>query len=119
MAATLAFATCALALMSFWRMGWLGGRRVLHKALWTSAGNWRLFDGAGASWPATLNASSQVLGTLLWLRFATERGARQMLLLGSDLPPDTRRRLIARLRLQAAERRAKVGSVSSGEGTEP
>jgi len=116
MAAALTFATCAVAMISFWRIGWLGGKRVLHKALWMSDGNWRLVDRAGASWPATLHASSQVLGTLLWLRFVSERGPREMLLLGSDLPPDTRRRLIARLRLQAAESRGESGTMSSGKG---
>jgi hypothetical protein len=101
MAALLALTTCGLACLSFWRIGWLGGPRALHKAVWTSEGAWRVIDRTGTSLEATLHPRSQVLGSLLWLRFTSARGPRELLLLGGDLTPDLRRRLVARLRLQA------------------
>jgi hypothetical protein len=100
----LAVATCALAGFSFWRIGWLGGARELHKVLWTQEGEWRLFDRRGASWAAALHPGSQVMGALLWLRFTSARGPRELLLLGPALTPEARRRLVARLRLQADTR---------------
>ncbi len=111
-AASLAVTTCVLAGVSFWRIGWLGGKRVLHTALWAGDGGWLLVDRAGASWSATLDPGSQVLGRLIWLRFASERGSRQMLLWGSDLNVDTRRRLVARLRLSSAAVRPESDLIS-------
>jgi hypothetical protein len=76
---------------------------MLRKALWTSAGEWQLFDRSGASWLATLHPSSQAMGAFLWLRFTSEYGPRELLLFGNDLAPDLRRRLVTRLRLEARQ----------------
>ena len=104
MGVMLAVASCALAVLSFWRIGWLGGARALDKALWTQEGEWHMFDRKGGSWSATLHPGSQVMGALLWLRFTSARGPRELLLLGQALTPETRRRLVSRLRLQADTR---------------
>jgi hypothetical protein len=104
-AALLAVTACALACWSFWRVGWLG-KRMLLKVLWTSEGEWRLFDRSGASWLATLHPSSQAMGPFLWLRFTSEYGPRELLLFGNDLAPTLRRRMVTRLRLEAHQGRS-------------
>jgi hypothetical protein len=100
-AVLLVLATCSVAVLAFGRIGWLGGRRQLLKVLWTGEGDWRLFGHDNESWLATLHPSSQALGTLIWLRFASERGPSQLLLFASVSTPD-KRRLRTRLRLQAS-----------------
>jgi hypothetical protein len=100
MAVLLVLITCTIAYLSFVRIGWLGGRRRLQRVLWTGEGEWRLFDATG-SWLATLRPNSQSLGSLLWLRFASERGPRELLLFSWDLAPTLRRQLVTRLKLQA------------------
>jgi len=107
MAATIAAA-------SFWRMGWLGGKRALRAAVWAADGDWRIVDRSQASWTATLLPASRVLGSMIWLRFMSERGPRALLLVGSDLAPDVSRQLIVRLRLQASQATSRNRQLPQG-----
>jgi hypothetical protein len=121
-AALLAGSALVLAAVSFWRIGWLGGRGV-HKAVWATDGKWRIVEGDGASGSALLLPESRVMGSMLWLCFGTERGPRRMLLVRSDLAPELRRRLVTRLRLLAAEQRLQdqqqPDSVPGVKGLQP
>jgi len=109
-AAILSIGACASAALNFWHAGWLGGKRRLRAAQWTSGGDWYLSDVTGRRWQARLTGGSHVLGNVVWLRFLGENGSRHMLLVGSRSSAvgdrDAQRRLIARLRLQAAGPRA-------------
>jgi hypothetical protein len=107
-AALIATTACFLGGLSFWRIGWLAGKRTVRKAAWATNGEWRIVDDAGASWPATLLPASRVMGGLVWLRFASEWGRRDLLFVGSDLAPLLRRRLITRLRLQGCQHKVQV-----------
>lgn len=97
----------ACAALAFWRVGWLGGARTVLRASWTDARTWRLHARGGVQLAATLRPESRVVGKLIWLRFQSDGGQRQLLLWGGALRPDARRRLTARLRMyesaQAAE----------------
>jgi hypothetical protein len=114
----LVIAPGCVACLSFWRIGWLGGRCHLHKVLWTSDGEWRMFGHAQDSWLATLHPSSQLMGSLVWLRFTSERGASQILLFDPRLTSDSRR-LATRLRLQASGDAKKRRSSADNAGDLP
>jgi hypothetical protein len=114
--ALIASAAGFIAAVSFWRVGWLGAGRRLHKAVWATDGDWRLVDRNGVSWPAQLLPASRILGQLMWLCFMTERGPRDQLLIGSDLAPAVRRRLITRLRLEGSQQKPRATPGTDGEG---
>lgn len=98
-AAATALSAACFASLSFWRIGWLGGRRAVHSARWVDESEWRIRGQTGVEWPATLSSATRVMGSVLWLRFDTPDGQRHLLFVGSDLAPEPRRRLVARLRV--------------------
>jgi hypothetical protein len=95
----LSVGTSGLAMLGFWHIGWLGGQRAIHRAIWSTEGDWRLVDMAARTWPAALLGSSVVTGSVVWLRFDSEMGQRHLLLVGPGADPDLFRRVVARLRL--------------------
>jgi hypothetical protein len=95
-------ANCAVALLGFWRLGWLADRRNLRYVRWLS-GHWRL-RGAGVNIAATLQPGSRIVGRLIWLPFATELGSRHVLLWGRGPMQAAERTLRIRLRAQSEPR---------------
>jgi hypothetical protein len=93
--------TCAA--FALWQLGWFGGVRAVHKAIWAADGEWHLLDAKGSKCLATLHPTSQVLGPIMWLRFSSVCGPRDLLFLGASLAPELRRQLVVRLRLQGSK----------------
>jgi hypothetical protein len=98
----IAAAAMAFGLVSYWRMGWLGGARAILRARWMTEDVWRVWERDGVDLTASLLPESRVLGRLILLRFRTDAGCRRLLFWGDDLPSDVRRRLLMRLRQYAA-----------------
>jgi hypothetical protein len=121
-AAVLATSALALAAVSFWRIGWLGSHG-LRKAVWATDGNWWIVDHNGVGGSARLLPESRVMGAMVWLCFVNERGPRHMLFMRTELPPGLRRRLVTRLRLQAARQLLQIkqrsGKVTGVKGLQP
>ena len=88
----------AVGVLLFRRIGWLGGARSVHVAVWKSDGQWLLSNPDG-SWEAELSSRSQRLGPLLRLRFDGVRGPAELLIWTPALAPGPRRGLQVRLQL--------------------
>jgi hypothetical protein len=94
--------------IGFRRAGWLGGLRSLETLSWISDGRWVLVDRAGAHIEATLGAGTRVGPGLVWLRWRVSNSGfplvRTLLLTDRDLPAQTLRRLVVRLRIDGLGR---------------
>jgi hypothetical protein len=80
------------------REGLIGNPRLVAAAL-QSEGEWQLTEAGGRRMAGTLDAQSRVLPMLVFLRWRTEFGARQVILCGRSVRSDPMRRLSVRLRL--------------------
>lgn len=110
--------TAALA-YSRWT-GWLGGMRVILKARLDGDGQWWLLDSRGTCYLARLRADSRLLGDILWLRFDSEHGIRQLILSqrSAALMTDAIRKLRVRLRFEANNKQ-RLADDGSGAAEQP
>jgi hypothetical protein len=87
--------------------GWLGGKASIEALSWISDGRWILVDRAGVQTEAVLAAGTRVGPGLVWLRWRPLNARfplmRTMVLTDRDLPAQTLRRLVVRLRIDALE----------------
>jgi hypothetical protein len=83
--------------------GWLGGAGSIEALSWISDGRWFLVSRAGLQIEAVLEAGTRVGPGLVWLRWRPLNPefpfVRTMVLTDRDLPAQTLRRLVVRLRI--------------------
>lgn len=101
---------------TFRRQGWLGGRRRIVRVSWTSEGRWILTEAAGHGVECVLDPGTRVARALVWLRWRLEENPsvrRSLLLTAGDATSSDMRRLIVRLRSDAARAFAARGVVAA------